>query len=203
MINVNPFIIVCLVRGWIFREVEFATVRCTLSVEWCPIWGLLSIPWCCDVWGVSGGFLIEPRKTLVSRTAKKNWTFFLAVRETSVFRLHQGLIQNPPETPRTSLLVKDICRCEDVGKGSDHLCFFLRIFSVFLENFLSFLWPIGVLVACTEKTSIPFPFILNGIRLWWQFSFRFWTKWNSIWFKIERKPVTTIVSHWICKKKDI
>ena len=33
----------------------------------------------------------------------------------------------------------------------------------------------------TEKTSIPFPFILNWI-------------WKSIWFKIERKTVNTIIS---------
>ena len=38
----------------------------------------------------------------------------------------------------------------------------------------------------TEKTSIPFPFTLNGIWSLWQFSFLFWTKWNSIWVKIER-----------------
>ena len=39
----------------------------------------------------------------------------------------------------------------------------------------------------TDKTSTPFPFILNTICSWWQFSFRFWTKWKSIRFKIERK----------------
>ena len=32
------------------------------------------------------------------------------------------------------------------------------------------------------KTIFPFPSRLNGILLGWQFSFRFWTKWNSIWF---------------------
>ena len=52
----------------------------------------------------------------------------------------------------------------------------------------------------TEKTIFPFPFKLNGIWSWWQFSFRFWTKWISIWFKIERKTVTTIVSHSIWKE---
>ena len=36
----------------------------------------------------------------------------------------------------------------------------------------------------TEKTIFPSPFTLNGIWSWWQFSFRFWTKWKSIWFKI-------------------
>ena len=45
------------------------------------------------------------------------------------------------------------------------------------------------LLKYTEKTIFPFPFILNGIRSLWQFSFHFWTKWNSIWFKIERKTV--------------
>ena len=46
----------------------------------------------------------------------------------------------------------------------------------------------------TGKTILPFPFKLNGIWSWWQFSCRFseqngilfgsifWTKWNSIWF---------------------
>ena len=34
-----------------------------------------------------------------------------------------------------------------------------------------------------EKTIFPIPLILNGIWSWWQFSFRFWTKWNSIWFR--------------------
>ena len=44
--------------------------------------------------------------------------------------------------------------------------------------------------AHTEKTNNLFPFKLNGIWSWSQFSFRFWTKWNSIWSKIERKTVT-------------
>ena len=52
----------------------------------------------------------------------------------------------------------------------------------------------------TEKTMFQIPFILNGIWSWWQFSFRFWTKWDSIWFKIEKKTVTTIISHSIWKE---
>ena len=55
----------------------------------------------------------------------------------------------------------------------------------------------------TEKTRIPFPFTLDGIWSWWQISFRFWTKWKSIWFKIERKTVTTIISHLIGKEMEI
>ena len=55
---------------------------------------------------------------------------------------------------------------------------------------------------CTEKTSIPFPFTLNGIWSWWQYSFRFWTKWNSIWFKIERNAVITIISHSMWKEME-
>ena len=52
-----------------------------------------------------------------------------------------------------------------------------------------------------EKTIFPFPFKLNGIWSWWQFSFRFWTKWNSIWFKIERKKtIPTIISHSMWKE---
>ena len=55
----------------------------------------------------------------------------------------------------------------------------------------------------TEKTSIPFPFKLNGIWSWWQFSFRFWTKWSYIWFKIESKSGTTIISHSMWKEMEI
>ena len=55
----------------------------------------------------------------------------------------------------------------------------------------------------TEKTIFPFPFPLNGIWSWWQFSFRFWTKWNSIWLKIEWKTVTTIISHSMWKEMEI
>ena len=68
-------------------------------------------------------------------------------------------------------------------------------FGLFQEN-----WEKIPCVNCappTEKTRIQFPFKLNGTWSWWQFSFRYWTKWNSIWFKIERKNVTTIISHWI------
>ena len=63
-------------------------------------------------------------------------------------------------------------------------------------------WPNSWRNSYTVKTMFPFPFKLNGIWSWWQFSFRFWTKWNSIWFKIERKPVTTIISHSIWKEKE-
>ena len=55
----------------------------------------------------------------------------------------------------------------------------------------------------TEKTTFPFPFTLNEIWSWWQFSFQFWTIWNSIWFKIEKKTVTTIISHSIWKEMEI
>ena len=37
------------------------------------------------------------------------------------------------------------------------------------------------------------PIKLNNIWSWWQFSFLFWAEWNSIWFKIERKTVITII----------
>ena len=57
--------------------------------------------------------------------------------------------------------------------------------------------------AHTAKTIFPFPFTLNGVWSWWQFSFRLWTKWSSIWFKIERKIVTTIISHSMWKELEI
>ena len=41
----------------------------------------------------------------------------------------------------------------------------------------------------TEKSIFSFPFTLNGIWSWWQFSIQFWTKLNSIWFKIWRKTI--------------
>ena len=56
---------------------------------------------------------------------------------------------------------------------------------------------------CTQETIFTFLFTLNGIWSWWQFSFRFWTKWISIWFKIERKAVTTIISHSVWKEIEI
>ena len=56
---------------------------------------------------------------------------------------------------------------------------------------------------CTDKTIFPFPFLLNGIWSWWQFSFRFRTKWKSIWFKIERKTVIRIISHSMWKELEI
>ena len=58
-------------------------------------------------------------------------------------------------------------------------------------------------VGFTEKKVLPFPFTLNGIRSWWQFSFRFWSKWKSISFKIEKKTVTTIISHSMWKEMEV
>ena len=55
----------------------------------------------------------------------------------------------------------------------------------------------------TEKTIFPFPFTLNGIWSWWQFSSQFWIIWNSIWFKIEKKTITTIISHSIWMEMEI
>ena len=46
-------------------------------------------------------------------------------------------------------------------------------------NLLGVLWLVN-----TEKTIFPFPFTLNGIWSWWQFSFRFLNKWNYIRCKI-------------------
>ena len=46
-----------------------------------------------------------------------------------------------------------------------------------------------------EKTIFPFPFTLNEIWSWWQFSNRFSSKWKSIWFKIEKKTVHQTVYH--------
>ena len=45
--------------------------------------------------------------------------------------------------------------------------------------------------------------LVNGIWSWWQFSFRFWTKWNSICFKIRRKTVTTIISQSVPVNKNL
>ena len=53
---------------------------------------------------------------------------------------------------------------------------------------------------CSEKIRILFSFKSNWIWLWSQFSFRFCTKWKSIWFQIEMKTVTTIISHSIGKE---
>ena len=45
-------------------------------------------------------------------------------------------------------------------------------------------WLLKLQFSHTEKTM--FPFTLNGIWSWWQFSFRFWTRWNFIWFRISK-----------------
>ena len=55
----------------------------------------------------------------------------------------------------------------------------------------------------TEKTIFPIPFKLNGIWSWGRFSFRYWTKWSPIWFKIEGKTFTMIISHSIWKELEI
>ena len=60
-----------------------------------------------------------------------------------------------------------------------------------------------LILQATDKTIFPFPFTLNGIWSWWQIFFRFWTKWNSIWFKIERKTVFTIISHSMWKEMEV
>ena len=52
----------------------------------------------------------------------------------------------------------------------------------------------------TEKTIFPFPFTLNWIWSWWQFSIRCH---HSIWFKIKRKTVIMIISHSMWKKIEI
>ena len=54
----------------------------------------------------------------------------------------------------------------------------------------------------TEKTILPIPFTLNWIWSWWQFSIRFLTKCNYIWFKIERRTVITIIFHSIWKENE-
>jgi len=57
-------------------------------------------------------------------------------------------------------------------------------------------------ITCIEKTMFLFPFKLNGIWSRWQFPYRFWTKWNPIWFKIEMKTVTAIMFHLIWKEME-
>ena len=53
-----------------------------------------------------------------------------------------------------------------------------------------------------QENRISFSLKLNGIWLWWQF-FRFWAQSYSMWCKIERKTVTTIIFHSISKEKEI
>ena len=63
-----------------------------------------------------------------------------------------------------------------------------------------------ITTACTGKTENTIflsPFTLNGIWLWWQYSFRFRVKWNSIWLKIKSKTVTTIISHSMWKELEV
>ena len=59
------------------------------------------------------------------------------------------------------------------------------------ENCSPFGW-VYVLVLHWEN-YVTFPFKLNGIWSWWQFSFRFLTKLNSIWLK---KSIGKLSSRW-------
>ena len=93
---------------------------------------------------------------LSSRLGKK---FKSAVQETGVSRHNGAPIKSPLLNPQNISAVM-------VQRGSKGL---------------------SIVPPClprhSKKTSIPFPFKSNGIRSWWQFSFRFWTKWNSVWFR--------------------
>ena len=44
-------------------------------------------------------------------------------------------------------------------------------------------------VSYIEQAIFLFPLNLNGIWSWWQISFRFWTKWISIWFKLKGNAI--------------
>ena len=74
----------------------------------------------------------------------------------------QSQLRTPPETPPTShstIVSRDLKR---------------------LLNWVLIIPRDSSLSRYTEKTMFPFHFKLNGIWSWWPFSFRFWTKWNSI-----------------------
>ena len=59
-------------------------------------------------------------------------------------------------------------------------------------------------LAGTEKTRVLFLFKLNGIWSWWQLSFRFLNQMDfHLVQKIERKTVTTIISHSMWKEMRI
>ena len=58
-------------------------------------------------------------------------------------------------------------------------------------------------VSVPHTNRFPFPCKSNGIWSWRQFSFRFWAKLVSIWFKIERKTVSAIIFHSILKWLEI
>ena len=98
-----------------------------------------------------------------------------AVWETSASRHHMGRILKPPVHYSTIALMG--------LRGA------LNWASMMQRESLGVIFPSGAISVhfYTEKTKFPFPFTLNGIWSWWQFSFRFWTKWNSIWCRIEGK----------------
>ena len=91
----------------------------------------------------------------------------------------RGALNSAPLMPRDASL-SDSCT-------SDRCCF----------------WEYTDSRECTETTIFPFRFTLNGIWSWWQFSIRFWTKWNSICFKTERKTATMIIYHSMWNEMEI
>ena len=79
-------------------------------------------------------------------------------------------------------------------KHEDNYVTLRKLYFLFLSHWMGY--------GCGD--SFPFGFEPNGIP----FSSkskgkRFWTKLNSIWFKIERKTVTTTISHSIWKEMEI
>ena len=119
----------------------------------------------------------------------------VAVLETGVSRYHGCWIEGPLRTPleyHSSMVPRGLREPPIMPRGGrfwNSRCRF------------SAHPPPGHRYTRTEKTF--FTLKLNGIWSWWQFSFRFWTKLNSIWFKIERKTVITIISHSIWKEMEI
>ena len=55
----------------------------------------------------------------------------------------------------------------------------------------------------THKNRFLFPFKLNEMCSGWQFSIRFYAKWNSIWLAFKKKNITTITFHWSYQRAEI
>ena len=103
------------------------------------------------------------------------------------------IIDLPREIYRQIKINKNYTRGEWRWHIGRFFCLTLYLLFVLYLKFIQMLIPSNCVQQrvkqCNEKTTFPFPFKSNGIWLWWQFFFQFWTKWNSIWFrKSKGKP---------------
>ena len=156
-----------------------------LTVSWVPNWGYFlnpfkqhiimvwrgerpplnpSIPWCCDVWGVSGGVL--------------NWAPMMSREKKTQWKQNGKRLEKRHNISFSGLVLWDI-----------HLIWVGSIWAIrLIKKTFEYFPPFRV---HTEKF---FEFLLNQteLRLYLALSDSFGTKRTSVWFQIYRKMLNTI-----------